>query len=138
MKSQSAGAGCLLILGLMVALGMGFIDYQIAANLRRQLEARSWPKVVATMDSSRVFVDDSGDGVSYIPKISYHYQVGGRSYVGDRVRWGFNFTTRKWADQVVALRPVGGQLLMCNASPDGNSCSGTACARYMWTSAWTR
>lgn len=110
MKSDNVGAGCLLFLGLLVALGIGFLDCQIGSNLRLQLGARSWPKVVATVDSSRVFVDDSGDGVSYIPKISYHYQVEGRSYVGDRVRWGFNFTTRKWADQVVATRPVGGQV----------------------------
>ncbi len=51
----------------------------------KYLRAGRWPKANAKILKSKLIVDDSGDGVSYIPDISYSYSVGGIEYTSDTV-----------------------------------------------------
>jgi hypothetical protein len=49
--------------------------------------ARRWPVALGTVLESRV-VEEYYDGTSFIPRITYQYQVGGQIYTNDLIAFG--------------------------------------------------
>jgi len=105
--SRWVPAGCLFLFGLLLAAVLGTLNFSLGSNLSRQVRASHWPVRPGRVESSRLFVDDSGDGISYIPQVNYLYQVEGRWYKGHRVRWMHNFTQRERAQSMVDQHPAG-------------------------------
>lgn len=89
-------------LGLMVHL-----NSLTLGNLARQIRSTSWPRHSAQILESKVREEESDESKSYLPEIHYRYHSPAGWVENDRVRYGFNFTTRAWAQGVVEAHPAG-------------------------------
>lgn len=70
----------------------------------RSMEAEEWPTVDGTVEEVGVTSDWSTAArtVTYAPAVRYHYEVGGRKYVGDRIAFGgtASVSYRGWAARI--------------------------------------
>ena len=62
-------------------------------EIKGSRESRNWPRTQGTITYSGVLKSTHRDSnhrtqTTYIPKVSYRYQVKGRKYTGDRIEFG--------------------------------------------------
>ena len=110
-----------------IALGTGVI---IVASYTawRCLRAGGWPTVPGEIVRSGVedqTVDDSdrdrGTYTRYKPQLRYRYTVKGKSYIGDRVSFGYEWHGSPWTAQLVANRYPVGKRVRVHVSPSDPS-----------------
>jgi hypothetical protein len=74
------------------------------SHVIRARRSESWPRVEATILSSRVEEDET----SYRPIIRFTYSVSGKAYESDRIRLGWPLSAvKEWAESVVARYSAG-------------------------------
>lgn len=78
LKILTAGFGLFALILLLAFICSLFLIY-------KYIKASSWPRVDGRVLRSRMIVDDSGDGVSYVPDIAYSYSVRGSTYTSETV-----------------------------------------------------
>ncbi|MDO1558526.1 DUF3592 domain-containing protein [Brevundimonas sp. 2R-24] len=78
--------------------------------------ASTWPRTVGRVTRSEVIEEEDTDSYgdrssAYISKLAYEYEVGGRTYTGERVGLGATprWSLRKKAEAVISRFPVGAQ-----------------------------
>ncbi len=78
-------------------------------SILRGLRSRSWPRVSGEIIVSEVVISRGGRGSKmYAPNVRYAYHVGGRSYEGDRMIYGFtDFYLRRGAEAMIEKYPIG-------------------------------
>ena len=88
----------------------------------RSARARSWPIVSGEIIHSGLedqTIDDS-DGTTttrYKPQVRYRYAVKGKTYVGGRVSFGFEWHQFQWTAQRVSERYPEGKRVRVHVSP---------------------
>ena len=88
----------------------------------RCAKAASWPTVVGEILQSGLEdkTDDDSDGTTtrrYKPRLRYRYAVRGRTYMGGRVSFGFEWHQFQWTAQRVADRYPVGKRVRVHVSP---------------------
>ena len=101
-------AGALLLFFGVFWSGMVLIfDGIFLAPAWRQLKARDYVPVEATIRSSEVTVHSDGEGTTYGLKMAYEYSVGDTEYIGNKYRYGRFSSSDRWAYRVVDSHPPG-------------------------------
>ena len=98
--------GFILIWGLFWTAGTLFFDYTCAKGLYQQHSSKQYASTEGQVVSSGVDTSRDSDGSSYTPKIHYRYQVKGREYHGERIRYGTAFNTYTLAHAFAAQHPA--------------------------------
>lgn len=75
------GGLAFVVLGA-VALVAEFIE------LSRAIDSSDWPPVQGEIEETGVVTELSSGSLSYAPVVRYHYRVGDRQYLSDRVAFG--------------------------------------------------
>ncbi len=84
-KGVRSGAGSYIFLGVVVLFCAALTIFMFILPAGRTIAARSWESIPCRIVSSRVTSHDGSEGgTTYGVEIIYQYDVGGRSYVGDR------------------------------------------------------
>jgi len=112
MKARSGISRFLLIFGTFwTAIVLGF-DAFIIYSMVRQGATADWPSTTGRVLRSEIASHDDGDGTTYSAEIEYEYEVGGRRYESDRIRFaGFTSTSdRDFVERTVSRAPVGGSV----------------------------
>jgi hypothetical protein len=112
----------------MVAVGIGVAIVALHAAWRC-MRSGSWPTVLGEITGSgledQVVVDnESGESTRYKPRVRYRYEVKGKTYIGARVSFGFEWHGFAWTAQRVADRyPVGKRVRVhvCPTDPSETS-----------------
>ncbi len=80
-----------------VALFEGFRE------LGRAVDSEEWPQVPGEIEETGVVTDPTGRSVAYAPEVRYHFRVGDRQYVSDRIAFGgtVSVSFRSWAEGIV-------------------------------------
>lgn len=114
MSSQVAQRGCgFAFVGfwiLLWSLGTLSADVAYIHDLVRQRAGSSFPTVDGTITESKIVEDRDADGTTYIARIRYAYQVAGRDYTADRVRYWTVSAGRGAAERIVEAHPVGSKV----------------------------
>lgn len=77
--------GCLIPFFLLfVAVGLGLGYFLLYRPLARLVVARSWTALACVVESSTVRSHEGDDSTTYSVDIVYRYEVGGRTYRGNR------------------------------------------------------
>lgn len=100
-----------LYLGVLFTVGLGLLGAGAWLIWRvRALGAASltWPTAPGTIKSSHVATHDADGIEKYVAKVTYDYTVRGKTYVGDRLRFGGYAGDRPKAQRDVDKYPVGG------------------------------
>lgn len=95
--------------GIMTLLG-GLLALFGTRALRRANTARDWPRVDGRVTASYIHESRSSKGQTmYRPVVQYSYEVLGKSYSSERVRFGGAVSTswRSPADRTVGAYPAG-------------------------------
>ena len=92
-----------------LALGLGWYAWRQWKSARR---SRSWPTTRCTIlqarIASRTETGSEGDTHTvYEPRVRYAYEIGGRRYEGDRIRFGAFRESEKGARAILDRYPVG-------------------------------
>jgi hypothetical protein len=135
-RAQGCG-GCVLrsvsVIFLITGLGVGyFLTFQ---PLWQIAQARGWDETPCTIRTSEVEVKRGDESNSYIIRIFYDYEYGGRPYEGGRYHFAISNTNTnaKWKRRVVKEHPPGRQTV-CYVDPDdpGESVIERGWTREMW------
>jgi hypothetical protein len=108
--------------------GVGVFLLYKAYKTRKQADAsQGWPATQGQVTEAHVSrssrTDSDGDTqYSYSPNVSYTYQVGGNTYHGDKITFGFqqSFSSEAKAQTALQRFPVGGNVTVYynSANPD--------------------
>jgi hypothetical protein len=99
-----------LYVGILLALGLGALGAGLWLVQRVRAFAVAsvgWPTTPGVIKSSDVAAYRKQGGRQYEAKVTYDYAVGGKQYVGDRVRFGAHAGPKAKADDDVAKYAVG-------------------------------
>lgn len=107
--------GAVFILGF---IGAGiFLIYRSVQSRKKAQASQGWPSTAGLINESRVahstHTDTDGDSSdSYTPYIEYTYQVGGQTYTGRDLTFGFTqgYGNEAKAQSVLAKYPPGAQV----------------------------
>lgn len=95
-----------LLIGIIASLiGLVFVGLEYR-EFWLALDSEDWPVVEGTIEevgvTSSVMSSGTGSNVVYAPLVRYHYRVGDRQYVSDRIAFGGTISTsfRGWASGV--------------------------------------
>lgn len=105
--------GCLWLFPVLFWNGIvGGFDTILILQLVRERRARQeWVEVDATVLSSEVDVDRSGDGTTYRPEVTFEYRFEGRDHESSRHSFGtFSMGDSSYARGVVRDHPEGAQI----------------------------
>jgi hypothetical protein len=101
---------------LFVGLGV-FLIYRMQQSKKKALVSQSWPSTTGQITESHVSrsqsTDSDGDTTtSYSARVAYTYQVGGQTYSGHNIAFGFNpsYSSETKAQADAARYPVGSQV----------------------------
>jgi hypothetical protein len=102
----------LVLLLVAVFLGVaGLIGYFMMRQLRSALASRNWPAAPGTVLSGTVqaLSERHSDGTStyFVPRLRYAYEVDGRRYEGERIRFGQIRESERGARKVLEQYPAG-------------------------------
>jgi hypothetical protein len=111
----------------VVAVG-GAIIVVASYTAWRCARAGGWPTVPGEILRSGVedqTIDDldrsAGSRTRYKPQLRYRYTVKGKTYVGDRVSFGYEWHGLEWTAQLVANRYPVGKRVRVHVSPSDAS-----------------
>lgn len=99
----------LIPIGIMTLIG-GLIALFGTRALRRANAARDWPRVDGDIVASYIHESRNSKGTTmYRPVVKYSYDVQGKAFASERVRFGGPVSTswRSPADRVIATYPMG-------------------------------
>jgi hypothetical protein len=98
----------LLVIGLIfTAIGIGLIG-KFAFDIIGAVGAGNWPTVQGTVLSSRVERIDLKDrDDTYEAQVRYTYEVGGKAYTNDAIKFGYQAETKGGAESLAANYPAG-------------------------------
>ena len=101
--------GCLIPFFLLfVAVGLGLGYFLLYRPLARLVVARSWTALACVVESSTVRSHEGDDSTTYSVDIVYRYEVGGRTYRGNRYDFlGGSSSGYEAKQRVVDAHPVG-------------------------------
>lgn len=116
---EAIGTG-LLWVGLLWAGGFGLIHFNA---VRRAKAASTWPSAAATVLSTEVVVEESGDTVEsgttwYNPVVRYSYVVSGRQLQGSRLRFGNPRSARRSKSEAAITKYVAGSSIAVRYNPE--------------------
>jgi hypothetical protein len=102
----------------LVFLGLGiFLIYRTQQSKKKAQVSQSWPSTPGQITDSHVSrsqsTDSDGDtSISYSARVAYTYQVGGQTYNGHNIAFGFNpsYSSESKAQADAARYPVGSQV----------------------------
>ncbi len=81
--------------------GAGLIALALR-NLFKGWSSRGWSRTQGIVVRSFVLVDETDGRESYTPQVEYEYSVGGKKYLGRRLRYGqIGSSSRKRAERVI-------------------------------------
>ncbi len=118
-RKAGFGIGLMIVLfGLFLLFGAGFLLPFFVWPALQVLEARSWQAVPCTIESSRVVTQPGEDGATYSVDLLFRYQIGGREYRSNRYRFlGGSSSGYDPKAEVVAALPAGA-VTTCWVDPD--------------------
>lgn len=109
------GLACMGVFVLAFAAAGVFLIYRSIRSRKQADASQSWPEVEGQITATRIVhsrhEDSDGDTHdSYSPRVEYTYQVGGQTYTGQRISFGFNpsFSNPNKAQSFLGRYPVGG------------------------------
>jgi len=102
-----AAGGLVLFWGLFWSAATLYFDYTCVAGLLQQHRATSYASTDGRVLESRVDVSYDSDGDSYSAVIRYAYEVKGREYIGDRIRYGTKSGGKRPSQAFVDHHPRG-------------------------------
>jgi hypothetical protein len=102
----------------LLFLGIGiFLIYRTQQSKKKAQISQSWPSTTGQITDSHVSrsqsTDSDGDtSTSYSARVAYTYQVGGQTYSGQNIAFGFNpsYSNESKAQADAARYPVGSQV----------------------------
>lgn len=101
-----------------VAVGIGMV-YSGIHNLVLASRAASWPTVEGKIHSSRcVHYYGWDEGSSYLTHVQYGYVVGGQTYRGDRIAFGYWGSCWRSPNQKIADRLPAGATVQVRYDPE--------------------
>lgn len=105
----------LLIFGVVLLGGLIFLGLAINQYLKAKKAEKSWLKTTGVVLNSGVEVRQSRNSKgqktrSYIPKVSYQYQVKDQTYNSERLGFGSGSFGESKANKKIALYPLGVQV----------------------------
>jgi hypothetical protein len=110
------------VIGAVVAGAIALVGTIALKTMRAARESRNWPVAAGAVLSGDVQEmterDSDGDtSVYYVPRLRYTYEVGGRCFESDRIRFGNIRESQKGAHKILerlCYRPAGaGALRSC-------------------------
>jgi hypothetical protein len=116
---EAIGTGLLLV-GLLWAGGFALIHFK---GVSRAKAASKWPSAAATVLSSEVVVEESGDTMEagttwYNPVVNYSYVVEGRELRGSRLRFGNPRSARRSKSEAAISKYVPGSSTTIRYNPE--------------------
>jgi len=99
-----------LVLGALAMLGLAGVlgGYWLVHRTRAQgLASLAWPATSGSVKSSAVQSYKTKGGPQFVAKVAYDYTVDGKSYAGDRVRFGNYAGAQAAAEADIARYPEG-------------------------------
>ena len=109
---RSVGLGCGVVLGLFVLILSGTLlafDGYVGWSVYRQIRAQNYPTTKGVITHSEV-TGHGGRHSNYSPSLQYKYAVAGKTYSGNRYRFGDVYAVEGKAHQIIAEHPVGKQV----------------------------
>lgn len=108
-KNADEPIGCMTLFGLVWMLIVLGIDGFFVYSAYRMMDARErYLKAPGVVLQSYVESHSDSDGTTYSPFVEYEYEVGGRTYRGDRdSMFSFSSSSRSTAREVVDRYPEG-------------------------------
>jgi hypothetical protein len=96
---------------IFLVVGLALTYPTVVVPISRMIAARGWTETPATVVSSRVLRDDSGEDTTYVPDVLYAYTAGGEEFRSNAIGF-FQFvsTGTGGAREVVASYPSGRRL----------------------------
>lgn len=102
--------GCMWIFGLIWILGVAAFDWSAFSGIYRQARAAYYTSAQSTVLEARVVEKKGDDSTSYEPYLQYRFSAGGKTWTGDRYRYGMHDSKLRPAQAIVTAHPVGSQL----------------------------
>jgi hypothetical protein len=97
------------------------IDVVSASRVFRQIRAAGYPTVTGVMQKSELGESTDDESTEYFPVVQYSYTVAGKTYMGNRYRYGRESSNDKnWAIGIVAAHPVGSEVEVHHSPADPN------------------
>jgi len=105
----------LIMLLVLFLGGLFFIALAVIRYSKAKKAAETWLTVTGSVLSSDVTIHRSHSSkgyttVSYMPKVTYEYQVNGQKYIGDGIGFGNATYGKQKADNIAAAYPQGSQV----------------------------
>src|SRR5215469_9821941 len=88
--------------GVISTLVGGFVIVMEFRELSLAIDSSTWPTVQGEVEETGVVTDTSMRSTTFAPMVRYHYRVGDRQYVCDRLGFGGTVSTsfRSWAAKI--------------------------------------
>jgi Protein of unknown function (DUF3592) len=110
-----AGSGpplwVILLIGAVFLAVAGLIGYIMVRQVRSARASRSWPIAPGTVLSGTVETvterDSDGTSTYFTPRLRYAYEVSGRRYESERIRFGQIRESERGARKVLERYPAG-------------------------------
>lgn len=90
----------IIFIGVFYAIGVGMLGYGLL-SLKRSTEAGDWPTAVGSIDECQISRKDSGENVTYGVEVKYSYSVNGKEYQGDKLAFGYAFSSARETHQEI-------------------------------------
>ena len=102
----------------LLFLGLGiFLIYRTQQSKKKAAASQNWPSTTGQITDSHVSRSQSTDSdgetiASYSARVAYTYQVGGQTYSGENIAFGFNpsYNNQPKAQAAAARYPMGSQV----------------------------
>ncbi len=87
--------------------GAVFVDGLL--ELGKAIDSKAWPRIEGEIEQTGVVSDVFNQAVTFAPVVRYHYRVGDRQYVGDRIAFGGTVSTSFRSLATSVAEKYGGQ-----------------------------
>lgn len=102
-----------LYLAVLLTVGLGLLGAGAWLIWRQRalgIASLTWPTAPGKIKSSRLAPFDADGIEKYVAQVTYEYVVRGKTYLGDRLRFGTYAGTRQKAQEEVDKYPMGAQV----------------------------
>ena len=99
-----------LLVGILLAIGLGCLGAGLWLIQRVRsygLASTTWPTTQGTITASDVVPYRTPGARQFMAKVAYDYAVNGKSYTGDRIRFGADAGAKEKAEADAAMYAVG-------------------------------
>lgn len=111
-----SNVGFTLFISVFFAVGFGMVGYGLY-SLRTSTLAKSWPTVEGKIVSCDLKESSDSESTTYQVQVKYSYTVDDRSFMGDRIAFGYGGSSGRTAHQEIADRLSAAKTVLVRYDP---------------------